>query len=222
MKKSPLIVAALVLLSGCETTQRQNATTGEMETNSTTKGALIGAVSGALVGLATGDNATERGQHALIGAAAGGAAGAGVGYYFDQQEAALREELKNSGVQVRRVGENQLVLVMENGIGFQTNSYMLDSSIYKTLNGVAKILVEYPETQLVIDGHTDSTGSESYNQQLSLQRAGSVQAYLMGQDVAPKRLAVRGFGEAAPICDNSTAQGRTCNRRVEITILPLG
>lgn len=219
MKKYPLILAAMVLLSGCETTQRENATTGETETNSATKGALIGAVSGALVGLATGDDADSRGRNALIGAAAGGAVGAGVGYYFDQQEAALRQELKDSGVQVKRVGEGQLQLVMEHGIGFQTSSYMLDSSIYKTLNGVAKILVEYPDTNLVIDGHTDSTGSDGYNQKLSLERANSVKTYLIGQQVAANRLTARGMGESMPICSNTTEEGRSCNRRVEINIV---
>ncbi|WED21496.1 OmpA family protein [Vibrio sp. JC009] len=221
MKKSLILLSAIIAVSGCQSTQRQNATTGEMETNSTTKGALIGAVSGAIIGVATGDNAKERRKGALIGAAAGGAAGAGIGYYFDQQEAALREELLNSGVQVRRVGEDQLVLIMENGIGFATDSHLLDSGIFNTLNGVAKILVEYPETQLVIKGHTDSTGSDSYNQTLSLKRAESVRSYLIGQNVAVNRLTSVGMGESSPICSNSTVQGRTCNRRVEISIHPM-
>ncbi|QIA65066.1 OmpA family protein [Vibrio astriarenae] len=220
MKNRIVIALVVTVLSGCEATQRQSATTGEWETNSTTKGAAIGAASGAIVGLITGDNAKERRKRALIGAAAGGAVGAGVGYYFDQQEAALRQELLNSGVQVRRVGEDQLILVMENGIGFDTNSSSLNPSIYNTLNGVARILVEYPETVLLIDGHTDSTGSESYNQQLSVQRADSVRSYLSAQKVSFSRLNTRGMGESSPICDNSTEQGRRCNRRVEINIFP--
>jgi len=220
MKKLLLPLTIAVLFSGCAATQRQDATTGENETNSATKGAIIGAVSGALIGLATGDDADERRKRALIGAAAGGAVGAGVGYYFDQQEAALRQELLNSGVQVKRVGEDQLVLVMENGIGFQTDSSLLNSSIYNSLNGVARVLVEYPETQLIIEGHTDSTGSDDYNQRLSQQRADSVRSYLVGQKVASARLFTQGQGERMPICDNSTAAGRTCNRRVEISIFP--
>lgn len=220
MNKSLTLLSLCTLLAGCQATQRQNATTGETETNATTQGALIGAVSGALVGLATGDNATERRQRALAGAAAGGAVGAGVGYYFDQQEAALREELLNSGVQVKRVGEDQIQLVMENGIGFASDSYQLDASIYNTLNGVARILVEYPDTVLMIAGHTDSTGSEAYNQSLSLKRAESVRTYLMYHKVATNRLSTLGMGESTPICSNDTAQGRTCNRRVEISIYP--
>ncbi|MCG9597307.1 OmpA family protein [Vibrio sp. Isolate25] len=221
MKKMTLALAVAIALTGCQATQRQNATTGESETNSATKGALLGALTGAAVGLATGDDATERRQHALIGAAGGAAVGGGVGYYFDQQEAALRKELLNSGVQVERVGENQLLLRMENGIGFQTNSYNLDPSIHNTLRGVAKILVEYPDTSLVIEGHTDSTGSDTTNQVLSERRAESVRSYLLSQGVAAGRAIARGNGERFPLCSNSTSDGRACNRRVEIKILPL-
>lgn len=221
MRKMTIALALLVALTGCQATQRQNATTGEMETNSATKGAAIGALAGVAFGLATGKDADDRKKRALIGAGAGGVVGGGIGYYFDQQEAALREELKASGVQVKRVGENQLLLVMENGIGFRSGDYNLDSAIYNTLNGVARILVEYPETSLQIDGHTDSTGSEASNQTLSEQRAQSVRNYLVGQKVASGRTYSRGFGERYPTCDNTTSQGRACNRRVEISIQPL-
>ncbi|WP_339388131.1 OmpA family protein [Vibrio caribbeanicus] len=221
MNKMTLTLVATLILSGCQATQRQNATTGQDETNSTTQGAIIGAIAGAAIGLATGDNAKERRNQALIGAAGGAAGGGGIGYYFDQQEAALRKELLNSGVQVERTGENQLRLRMENGIGFSSGSSTLDSSIHKTLRGVARILVEYPETSLVIEGNTDSTGSDRTNQILSEKRAESVRGYLVGQGVAPGRAVSRGLGERQPICTNSTKEGRACNRRVEIKILPL-
>jgi outer membrane protein OmpA-like peptidoglycan-associated protein len=181
----------------------------------------MGALAGVAVGLATGDDAKERRKHALIGAAGGAAIGGGVGYYFDQQEAALRDRLLNSGVQVERVGENQLLLRLENGIGFQSGSYTLDSSIHRTLAGVATILVEYPDTSLVIDGHTDSTGSDTTNQVLSERRAESVRSFLVNQGVAAGRAIARGNGERYPLCTNSTTEGRACNRRVEIQILPL-
>ncbi|POF58827.1 hypothetical protein CRN58_12015 [Vibrio vulnificus] len=210
----------LLTLSGCQATQRQNATTGESETNSATKGALIGAIAGAVAGAATGDK-KDRGKRALIGAAGGAAIGGGVGYYFDQQEKALREALLNSGVQVERVGENQLLLRLENGIGFSSSSYALDSSIHNTLKGVAQILVEYPDTSLVIDGFTDSTGNDASNQILSERRAESVRSFLISQNVAAGRAVARGNGERYPLCTNSTAEGRACNRRVEIQILPL-
>ncbi|POF55576.1 hypothetical protein CRN58_29285 [Vibrio vulnificus] len=215
-----MALAILLTLSGCQATQRQNATTGESETNSATKGALIGAIAGAVAGAATGDK-KDRGKRALIGAAGGAAIGGGVGYYFDQQEKALREALLNSGVQVERVGENQLLLRLENGIGFSSSSYALDSSIHNTLKGVAQILVEYPDTSLVIDGFTDSTGNDASNQILSERRAESVRSFLISQNVAAGRAVARGNGERYPLCTNSTAEGRACNRRVEIQILPL-
>ncbi|WP_017790351.1 OmpA family protein [Vibrio vulnificus] len=220
LKKVSIALAILLTLSGCQATQRQNATTGESETNSATKGALIGAIAGAVAGAATGDK-KDRGKRALIGAAGGAAIGGGVGYYFDQQEKALREALLNSGVQVERVGENQLLLRLENGIGFSSGSYALDSSIHNTLKGVAKILVEYPDTSLVIDGFTDSTGNDASNQILSERRAESVRSFLISQNVAVGRAVARGNGERYPLCTNSTAEGRACNRRVEIQILPL-
>ncbi|RZR48146.1 glycine zipper 2TM domain-containing protein [Vibrio vulnificus] len=220
MKKVSIALAILLTLSGCQATQRQNATTGESETNSATKGALIGAIAGAVAGAATGDK-KDRGKRALIGAAGGAAIGGGVGYYFDQQEKALREALLNSGVQVERVGENQLLLRLENGIGFSSSSYALDSSIHNTLKGVAQILVEYPDTSLVIDGYTDSTGNDASNQILSERRAESVRSFLISQNVAAGRAVARGNGERYPLCTNSTAEGRACNRRVEIQILPL-
>ncbi|OJI57119.1 hypothetical protein CRN47_20625 [Vibrio vulnificus] len=220
MKKVSIALAILLTLGGCQATQRQNATTGESETNSATKGALIGAIAGAVAGAATGDK-KDRGKRALIGAAGGAAIGGGVGYYFDQQEKALREALLNSGVQVERVGENQLLLRLENGIGFSSSSYALDSSIHNTLKGVAQILVEYPDTSLVIDGFTDSTGNDASNQILSERRAESVRSFLISQNVAAGRAVARGNGERYPLCTNSTAEGRACNRRVEIQILPL-
>ncbi|WP_433916028.1 OmpA family protein [Vibrio vulnificus] len=220
LKKVSIALAILLTLSGCQATQRQNATTGESETNSATKGALIGAIAGAVAGAATGDK-KDRGKRALIGAAGGAAIGGGVGYYFDQQEKALREALLNSGVQVERVGENQLLLRLENGIGFSSSSYALDSSIHNTLKGVAQILAEYPDTSLVIDGFTDSTGNDASNQILSERRAESVRSFLISQNVAAGRAVARGNGERYPLCTNSTAEGRACNRRVEIQILPL-
>ncbi len=221
MKKFTIACSIIALLTGCEATQRQNATTGEAETNAATKGAIIGAISGVALGIATGDNAKERRKNALIGAVGGAAVGGGVGYYFDQQEAALRQKLLNSGVQVQRVSDNQLLLRMENGIGFDTNSYQLNSSIHNTLSGVATILVEYPDTSLVIEGHTDSTGSDTTNQVLSERRAEAVRSYLISQGVAAGRAISRGMGERVPLCSNDTAAGRACNRRVEIQILPL-
>jgi outer membrane protein OmpA-like peptidoglycan-associated protein len=212
MKKLISILIIVAFLTGC--VARQNATTGEEETNRAAIGALGGAVAGALAGAATGKK-----NAVLIGAASGAAIGGGVGYYFDQQEAALRDELLDSGVQVKRIGENELQLVMAQGIGFATGSYNLSSSIYSTLNGVAKILNEYPKSSLKISGHTDSVGSSESNMTLSERRAESVANYLIRQGVKSGRLTTFGYGERRPIASNESAAGRAANRRVEINII---
>jgi len=210
--KSIMALMLVTLLTGC--VNRQNATTGEQEMNTATKSAFGGAIAGALAGAATGKK-----NGAVFGALGGAAIGGGVGYYFDQQEAALREELLNSGVQVRRVGENELQLIMAHGIGFDTARYNLSGSIYQTLNAVAKILNEYPKSSLRIIGHTDSVGSSESNLTLSERRAESVGDYLIRQNVKSGRLSTSGYGERRPIATNGTAAGRAANRRVEINIL---
>jgi len=210
-KKSIAAVILVTLLTGCTT--RQNATTGEQEMNTATKSAIGGAIAGALAGAATGKK-----NAALFGAVGGAAIGGGIGYYFDQQEAALRQELLNSGVQVVRVGENELQLIMARGIGFDTGSYNLSASIFPTLNAVAKVLNEYPKSSLVIIGHTDSVGSSESNLTLSERRAESVAAHLIRQNVKSGRLSTSGYGERRPIANNDTVAGRSANRRVEINI----
>lgn len=219
MKKIIATITLATLLVGCQATQRQNATTGETETNSATKGALMGVLAGAVIGVAAGDSSSERKKYALRGAVAGGVIGGGAGYYMDQQEEALRTQLVNSGVQVKRINDNELQLIMEKGIGFNSGSYNLSSDIYSALNSVALILSEYPESTLQVKGHTDSSGSDATNQTLSEQRAQSVGRYLISQKVAPARISTQGAGERFPICTNTTKQGRECNRRVEINIL---
>lgn len=218
MKKIIATVSLAALLVGCQATQRQNATTGEMETNSATKGALIGVLAGAVIGVASGDDASERKKYALRGAAAGALVGGGTGYYLDKQEEALRTQLVNSGVQVKRISDTELQLIMENGIGFNSGSYNLSADIYSALNSVALILGEYPDSKLQVEGHTDSTGSNATNQTLSEKRAQSVGRYLVNQNVASARISTQGAGERYPICSNETKQGRECNRRVEINI----
>lgn len=221
-KKAIASVALIALLTGCELTQRQNATTGETETNSATIGAITGAITGAVIGLAAGDSAKERKKYALGGAVGGGLIGGGAGYYLDLQEKALREQLVNSGVQVKRVSDTELQLIMENSIGFNSGSSNLSSDIYATLNSVAIILSEYPESALMITGHTDSSGSDANNQTLSEKRASSVGRYLIEQKVKSTRITTQGLGEKYPVCTNQTTKGRECNRRVEISIQPIG
>lgn len=213
-----LVSAGLaVLVGGCETLDPY---TQESKTSSATKGAVIGAVAGAVVGLASGDDAVERRQRALIGAGVGALAGGAVGNYMDRQEAELRAELQGTGVSVTRIGDN-ITLNMPGNVTFATDSSDLSPAFFDVLNSVAKVLEEYDRTVVEVAGHTDSTGSDAYNQALSERRAASVTQYLRSQAINPDRLITIGLGETMPVADNSTAAGRQTNRRVEITMVPV-
>jgi len=206
-----------VFVSGCKTL---DAYTREEQTSGTTKGALIGAAAGAVIGLITGDDAVERRQHALIGAGIGALAGGSIGYYMDKQEAELRAELEGTGVSVTRMGDN-ITLNMPGNVTFATNSSDLSPAFFDVLTSVGKVLNEYDQTVVEIAGHTDSTGSDSYNQSLSERRASSVTNYLTAQGILSQRLIPVGVGEARPVADNTTESGRQTNRRVEITMVPV-
>ncbi len=173
-----------------------------------------------MVGLISGDDAVERRQRALIGAGVGALAGGAVGAYQDRQEAALRAELEGTGVSVTRIGDN-ITLNMPGNITFATNSSDLSPAFFDVLNSVGKVLNEFNKTVVEVAGHTDSTGSDAYNQSLSERRAGSVATYLRSQGVISDRLITVGMGELRPIADNATAAGRQANRRVEITMVPV-
>ena len=211
------MLGAAVLFAGCETI---DAYTGESKTSKATKGALIGAAAGAVAGLISGDDSLERRQHALIGAGIGALAGGTAGYYMDKQEAELRAELEGTGVSVTRIGDN-ITLNMPGNVTFATDSSDLRPAFFDVLNSVGKVLKEYEQTIVEVAGHTDSTGSESYNQGLSERRAGSVAEYIAGRGIIPERLITVGMGELRPVADNATTEGRQANRRVEITMVPL-
>ena len=212
-----IATALMVFVSGCKTL---DAYTREEQTSNTTKGALIGAGIGAVVGLISGDDAVERRQHALIGAGVGALAGGAVGYYMDKQEAKLRAELEGTGVSVTRIGDN-ITLNMPGNVTFATDSSDLSPAFFDVLNSVGKVLDEFDKTVVEVAGHTDSTGTDQYNQGLSERRATSVANYLTGQGVISERLITLGMGESRPVADNSTVPGRQANRRVEITMVPL-
>lgn len=219
IQSSKLILAMTVMtvfVSGCKTL---DAYTRDEKTSSATKGALIGAAAGVVAGLISGDDAVERRQHALIGAGIGALAGGAIGHYQDRQEAALRAELEGTGVSVVRNGDN-ITLNMPGNVTFATDSSDLSPAFFNVLNSVGKVLAEYEQTVVEVAGHTDSTGSTSYNQSLSERRANSVTSYLSGQGVISQRLITLGMGEARPIADNSSTTGRQANRRVEITMVP--
>ena len=210
------LAGAVSLQAGCSTI---NPYTGEKQTSKAGMGAGIGAVTGALIGIATSDSAKERKERALKGAGIGAVAGGGVGYYMDVQEAKLREKMEGAGVSVTRDGDN-IILNMPGNLAFDTDSTTVKPSFRPVLDAVSEVLKEYKSTMIQVAGHTDSTGGDKYNLMLSQQRAQSVANILSGFGVEQVRLDTVGFGETQPIARNSTASGREQNRRVELTLLP--
>ena len=210
------MLAAAITLAGCSTV---NPYTGEKQTSKAATGGAIGAVAGALIGIATSDNAKERKERALAGAGIGAVAGGGVGYYMDVQEKKLRDKLQATGVSVTRSGDN-IILNMPGNVTFDTDQSDVKSNFRPVLESVSEVLKEYKSTMIQVAGHTDSTGGDKYNLMLSQQRAQSVANILSGFGVEQVRLDTVGFGETQPIASNSTASGREQNRRVELTLLP--
>ncbi|TCD13065.1 OmpA family protein [Oricola cellulosilytica] len=216
MKKATTLSMAglLAFTAACTTVDPY---TGQQKVSNTASGAAIGAGVGALAGLAAGGD--DR-RNALIGAGVGALAGGAVGNFMDQQEAELRAELQATGVSVTRVGNN-IVLNMPSNITFATDQDQINPAFYPTLNSVSTVLRKYNQTLVDVYGHTDSTGSDGYNQALSQRRANSVANYLIQGGVSPQRLVATGFGESRPIASNASEAGRSQNRRVEIQIVPL-
>jgi outer membrane protein OmpA-like peptidoglycan-associated protein len=213
-------VAAVVILSmlaGCTTLDPY---TRDEKTSNATKGAVIGAAAGIVAGLISGDDSSERKKRALILGGVGALAGGGVGAYMDQQELKLRNRLEGTGVSVTRIGDN-ITLNMPGNVTFGVDSADVSASFYEVLDSVAVVLNEFDKTFVEVAGHTDSSGSNAYNQSLSEQRASSVTAYLQSRQVLNERLIGVGAGETRPIASNDSAAGREQNRRVEITIVPV-
>jgi outer membrane protein OmpA-like peptidoglycan-associated protein len=183
-------------------------------------GTGIGAAAGAGLGQAIGGDTKGTLLGAGIGAVVGGLAGGGIGRYMDNQEATMRQQL--AGVEGANIQRNAdlLAVTFKSDVLFDTNSAALKAGSYDEISRVAQVLNQYPETTIMIAGHTDSTGSDTLNQQLSEQRAMSVKNALTGQGVNPARMSAVGYGESKPIADNNTESGRQTNRRVAITITP--
>ena len=219
MKITSKLLAATAMLSlvgtaACTT----DPTTGQRSISKSAIGGIGGALGGYLLGDLVGGRSdrTEK----IVGAGIGGIAGAAIGAYMDKQEREMRARTAGTDVQVVRQGDD-LLLNIPSGINFAYNSDVVQPQFQTTLDKVASVLSEYNQTYIDVYGHTDSTGSDSYNQTLSERRAGSVARYLSSRGVQPARIATRGFGETQPIATNETEAGRAANRRVEIKVVPV-
>ncbi|NUO82594.1 OmpA family protein [candidate division KSB1 bacterium] len=177
-----------------------------------TAGAAGGAVVGGLIGKAAGNTALG----AIIGAAVGGAAGVYIGNYMDKQAAEIQQDI--AGAKVERVGEG-IHIVFDSGILFDVNKATLKPVSQQNLAKLATILNKYPDTNILLEGHTDATGSDEHNLELSRQRSQSVANYLASLQVAANRFTIMGYGEANPAASNDTEVGRAANRRVEVAIM---
>lgn len=210
-----IAAAAATALTACTT----DAMTGERRISTEAGvGAVVGALGGYLLGDLIGGRNSRTEQ--IVGAGIGAVAGGAIGAYMDRQEQEMRRETEGTGVDVIRQGDD-LLLRMPSGITFAFDSYEVQPEFRATLNEIASTLNAYESTYIDVMGHTDSTGSDAYNQTLSERRAQAVANYLVGQGVARARVATRGYGESQPIADNSTEAGRQANRRVEIKVTPV-
>ncbi|MES2336723.1 MAG: OmpA family protein [Pseudomonadota bacterium] len=207
-------LAAMTLTSACVT----DPETGQRTISKAAIGGIGGAVGGYLLGDLVGGrrDRTEK----ILGAGIGGLAGAGIGAYMDKQERDLRARTAGTDVQVIRQGDD-LVLNMPSGITFAYNDATVQPQFRPTLDQVAQVLSQYNQTYVDVYGHTDSSGSDAYNQTLSERRATSVADYLASHGVQSARLGTKGYGESQPIASNQTPDGQAANRRVEIKIVPV-
>lgn len=185
-------------------------------------GTAIGAAAGAGLGQAIGGDTKGTLIGAGIGAAVGGLAGAGIGRYMENQEAALQQNFAASESASIRRDADVLRVTFKSDVLFDSGSAALKPGAYQEIDRVSQVLTQYPETRIMVAGHTDSDGSEAFNQDLSIKRAEAVRNALVSQGVSPARITTMGFGETQPVADNSTAAGKQLNRRVVITITPQG
>jgi outer membrane protein OmpA-like peptidoglycan-associated protein len=184
--------------------------------NKTTRGAVIGGAGGAVVGGVIGHAAGSTLLGAILGAAVGGAAGAYIGNYMDKQAAEIQRDLE--GAEVQRIGEG-IKITFDSGILFDIDKSDLRPVSKTNLAELAKILNKYPDTNILIEGHTDDTGSDDYNMNLSKDRAQAVAFYMATLEVKSARFSTSGYGETQPIVMNDTPEGRQKNRRVDIAVI---
>jgi outer membrane protein OmpA-like peptidoglycan-associated protein len=210
---SSLAAASLLTVSACVT----DPNTGQKKVSRTAigtgGGALVGMILGGLIGGPTGR---------IVGAGIGGVAGGVIGYKMDKQIKELKEQTAGSGVDVAATDDGKAILVnLPDGVTFDVASYTLKPQFRETLDKIAASMNQYPDSLIDVYGHTDSTGSDAYNQTLSQNRARTVAEYLSLRGVSAARIRSQGFGETMPVADNATEEGRAKNRRVEIKIVPI-
>ena len=197
-----LVVILSQVLVGCNATN-------------TTKGGAIGAGAGGAIGGVIGHKSGNTAVGAIIGAAVGGAAGALIGRHMDKQAEELKDDLK--GATVERVGEG-ILITFDSGLLFEVNKSDIQTATKTNLDQLSQTLKKYDDTNILVEGHTDATGEESYNRKLSDKRAESVEDYLVANGVANGRITTKGYGESQPVAENETEAGRRQNRRVEVAI----
>lgn len=202
--KSVIILSSLLMLfTACKTTSK------------TTEGAVIGGTVGGVAGGVIGDKAGNTALGVIIGAAVGGTAGALIGNYMDKQAEEIEDDIE--GAEVERVGEG-ILITFDSGLLFDFDSYQLKPATVENLKELAQTLKKYEDTNILIEGHTDNKGTDSYNQNLSEERAESVSHFLARQGVRSSRFSVIGYGEGQPVASNESEAGRQKNRRVEVAI----
>jgi outer membrane protein OmpA-like peptidoglycan-associated protein len=180
------------------------------------KGLIIGGASGAVLGGIIGDRAGNTAAGAILGAVVGGATGAVIGNYMDKQAAEMQQDIQ--GAKIERIGEG-IKITFASGILFDVGKSDLRPDAQENIANLAAILIKYEDTNILIEGHTDSDGSEDYNLQLSERRARAVQSYLAQNGVTNARISIMGYGESQPIADNATVEGKQANRRVEVAVM---
>lgn len=198
-----ILLVAAIILPGCSSMKRS------------TKGAAIGTAAGGAMGAVIGRASGNTGLGAIIGATVGGAAGAIIGKQMDKQAAEIDNAIPDA--KVERVGEG-IIVEFSSGVLFGFDRADLQAEARPTLDKLLEILNKYPDTDIELQGHTDDTGPEKYNQELSERRAKTVDDYLSGKGIPANRIKIKGFGETIPKYDNATASGRAQNRRVEFLI----
>ena len=207
------VFICLLLLAGCSTPPTKTQ-------KGAAYGAAGGAAAGAILGQVIGGDTKATLIGAAIGAAVGGFGGAGVGRMMDNQERDMREALaKSEAAAVSREG-NLLAVTFKGDVTFDTNSTVVRPGLHSEINRVAGVLSQYPQTLVRVEGHTDSVGTNEYNQDLSVRRAMAVKSLLVQRGIADSRIDSVGYGETMPVATNDTEAGRQKNRRVEIKIAP--